>query len=74
MTTLNIERELGNFCNENYHLLSEYHVYGIAVMYSDNGLIAWIRSNGFYVDIHAGANDEVQLEALAEHLGAMEWK
>lgn len=43
-------------------------------MYSDNGLIAWIRSNGFYADIHAGANDEVQLEALAEHLGAMEWK
>lgn len=74
VTTLNIERELGNFCNENYHLLSEFHVYGIAVMYSDNGLIAWIRSNGFYADIHAGAADEVQLEALAEHLGAMEWK
>ena len=74
VTTLNIERELGNFCNENYHLLSEYHVYGIAVMYSDNGLIAWIRSNGFYADIHAGAMDEAQLEALAEHLGAMEWK
>lgn len=49
-------------------------MYGIAVMYSDNGLIAWIRSNGFYADIHAGANDEVQLEALAEHLGTMEWK
>ncbi|MCC2818173.1 hypothetical protein LK537_12790 [Lachnoclostridium pacaense] len=74
VTTLNIERELENFCNENYHLLSEFHVYGIAVMYSDNGLIAWIRSNGFYADIHAGAMDEAQLEALAEHLGAMEWK
>lgn len=74
VTTLNIEQELENFCNENYHLLSEFHVYGIAVMYSDNGLIAWIRSNGFYADIHAGAMDEAQLEALAEHLGAMEWK
>ena len=38
VTTLNIEQELENFCNENYHLLSEFHVYGIAVMYSDNGL------------------------------------
>ena len=74
VTTLNIKQELENFCNENYHLLSEFHVYGIAVMYSDNGLIAWIRSNGFYADIHAGAMDEAQLEALAEHLGAMEWK
>ena len=74
VTTLDIERELENFCNEDYHLLLEFHVYGIAVMYSDNGLIAWIRSNGFYADIHAGANDVAQLEALAEHLGAMEWK
>lgn len=74
VTTLNIERELENFCNEDYHLLSEFHVYGIAVLYSTNGLIAWIRSNGFYADIHAGAADEAQLEALAEHLGAMEWK
>ena len=74
MTTLNIERELENFCNEDYHLLSEFHVYGIAVLYSNDGLIAWIRSNGFYADIHAGAADEAPLEALAEHLGAMEWK
>ncbi|WP_276948040.1 hypothetical protein [Enterocloster lavalensis] len=74
VTTLNIERELENFCNEDYHLLSEFHVYGIAVLYSNDGLIAWIRSNGFYADIHAGAADEAQLEALAEHLGAMEWK
>lgn len=73
VTTLDIERESENFCNEDYHLLSEFHVYGIAEMYSDNGLIAWIRSNGFYADIHAGAVDETRLEALAEHLGVMEW-
>lgn len=35
VTTLNIERELEQFCNEKYHFLSELHVYGIAVMYSD---------------------------------------
>lgn len=74
MTTLDIERELENFCNEDYHLLSEFHVYGIAVIYSADGLIAWIRSNGFYANIHTGADDEAQLEALAEHLGAMEWR
>ena len=39
VTTLNIERELGNFCNENYHLLSEYHVYGIAVMDSQQWIL-----------------------------------
>lgn len=33
VTTLDIERELENFCNEDYHLLSEFHVYGIAVIY-----------------------------------------
>ena len=74
VTTLNIERELENYCNEKYHLLSEFNVYGIAVMYSEEGLIAWIRSNGFYADIHAGAGDEAQLGALGRHLGEMSWK
>lgn len=74
VTTLNIERELENYCNEEYHLLSGFNVYGIAVMYSEKGLIAWIRSNGFYADIHAGADDEAQLEALSRHLGEMSWK
>ncbi len=62
VTTLNIERELERFCNEKYHLMQEFNVYGIAVMYSDEKLLAWIRSNGFYADIHAGATDEAHLE------------
>ena len=74
VTTLNIEKELENFCNDKYHLLSEFNVYGIAVMYSDDKLIAWIRSNGFYADIHAGATDEAHLAALGKHLGEMSWK
>lgn len=74
VTTLNIERELERFCNEKYHLLSEFNVYGIAVMYSDEKLLAWIRSNGFYADIHAGAIDEEHLNAFGEHLGQIAWK
>lgn len=74
VTTLNIERELEQFCNEKYHLLSEFNGYGIAVMYSDEKLLAWIRSNGFYADIHAGAVDEEHLNAFAEHLGQIAWK
>ena len=74
VTTLDIERELERFCNEKYHLLSEFNVYGIAVMYSDEKLLAWIRSNGFYADIHAGAIDEAHLEAFSEHLGEIVWK
>lgn len=72
--TLNIERELERFCNEKYHLLSEFNVYGIAVMYSDEKLLAWIRSNGIYADIHAGAVDEEHLNAFGEHLGNIVWK
>lgn len=74
VTTLNIERELESFCNEKYHLLSEFYIYGIAVMYSDEKLLAWIRSNGFYADIHAGAIDETHLDAFGEHLGQIVWK
>lgn len=74
VTTLNIERELEDFCNEKYHLLTEFNVYGIAVMYSEEKLLAWIRSNGFYGDIHAGAVDEVHIEAFGEHLGQIAWK
>lgn len=74
VTTLNIERELERFCSEKYHLLSEFNVYGIAVMYSDEKLLAWIRSNGFYADIHAGATDEAHLVAFSEHLGQIAWK
>lgn len=74
VTTLNIERELEKYCDEKYHLLSEFAVYGIAVMYSNEKLIAWIRSNGFYADIHAGAIDEVHLEAFGKHLGEIVWK
>ena len=43
-------------------------------MYTDENLIAWIRSNGFYADIHAGADDEAHLYALGEHLGQITWK
>lgn len=74
VTTLNIEKELEAFCNEKYHLLTELNTYGIAVMYSNENLIAWIRSNGFYADIHAGADDEAHLQALGEHLGQITWK
>lgn len=74
VTTLNIERELEDFCNERYHLLTEFNVYGIAVMYSDEKLVAWIRSNGFYADIHAGGMHEAHLEAFGEHLGQIVWK
>lgn len=74
MKTLNIERELQNYCTEEYRLLAEFNVYGIAVMYSEAGMIAWIRSNGFYADIYAGAEVEAHLEALGEHLGEMVWK
>lgn len=74
VTTLNIEQELERFCNEKYHLLLDFNVYGIAVMYSEDGLIAWIRSNGLYGDVHAGAEDEGQLEDFREHLGSIAWK
>lgn len=74
VTTLNIEHELERFCSEKYHLLLDFNVYGIAVMYSEDGLIAWIRSNGFYGDIHAGADDELQLEDFGKHLGNIAWK
>lgn len=74
VTTLDLERELEVFCDKKYHLLSEFNVYGIAVMYSDKKLIAWIRSNGFYADIHAGALDEAHLKALSEDLGQIVWK
>ena len=47
VTALNIAKELEAFCNDKYHLLSGFEVYGIAVMYSEDKLIAWIRSNGF---------------------------
>jgi len=74
VTTLNIERELERFCNGKYHLLSEFNVYGIAVMYSDEKLLAWVRSNGLYADIHAGAIEEAHLEAFGKHLGQIVWK
>lgn len=74
VTTLDINKELEHFCNKKYHLLLDFNVYGIAVMYSDDGLIAWIRSNGFYADIHAGAENDMQLENLGNHLGNIVWK
>lgn len=74
VTTLNIEKELEVFCNEKYHLLPEFNVYGIAVMYSDEKLLAWIRSNGFYADIHAGAVNAAHLETFGDHLGQIAWK
>ncbi|MCM1045104.1 MAG: hypothetical protein NC417_06315 [Candidatus Gastranaerophilales bacterium] len=74
VTTLDIEKELEHFCNEKYHILSEFNVYGIAVMYSDDKLLAWIRSNGVYADIHAGAVAEAHLEAFAKHLEQVVWK
>ncbi|MCM1525693.1 MAG: hypothetical protein NC091_00445 [Bacteroides sp.] len=56
------------------HFLPEFDVYGIAVMYSDEKLLAWIRSNGFYADIHAGAMEETHLEEFSDHMGQVVWK
>lgn len=72
--TLNIEREIQKYCTKDYRLLAEFNVYGIAVMYSENKVIAWIRSNGLYADIHAGAEADTYLEALGEYLGEIVWK
>ena len=73
VTTLNIKRELENYCTNGYHLILEYDVYGIAMMYSDAGLMAWIRSNGSYADIHVGAEKESDIDAFGEHLGEVAW-
>ena len=74
VTTLNVERELEKYCTEQYHLIYEFNVYGNAVMYSNSGLIAWIRSNGSYADIHVGAMTEEAIDAFGGHLGEIEWK
>lgn len=37
-------------------------------MYSDEKLLAWIRNNGFYADIHIGAVEQTHLEAFGVHL------
>lgn len=74
VTTLNIAKEVEKFCNEKYSLLSEFDAYGVAVMYSDEKLIAWIRSNGFYSDIQVGAVEESHIIALGECLGNITWK
>lgn len=74
VTTLNIEEELIKFCTDQYHLLTGLNIYGMAVMYSDDGLVAVIQSNGFYADIHAGAASDAELVALGEHLGQISWK
>lgn len=73
VTTLNIKRELENYCTNGYHLILEYDVYGIAMMYSDAGLMAWIRSNGSYADIHVGAEKESDIDAFGDHLGEVVW-
>jgi len=74
VTALDIEKELRSFCTGKYHLLPELGIYGAAAIYTDDGLLAWIRSNGVYADIHAGAPDEAALDKLCEHLGDMTWK
>jgi hypothetical protein len=74
VTTLNIEKELENYCGSEYCLLRELNVYGIAVMYSNEKLIAYIRSNGFYADIRVGALQEAHWQALCDRLGdAVRW-
>lgn len=41
-------------------------------MYSQSGLIAWVRSNGSYADIHVGAVTESAIKDFGEHLGMFE--
>lgn len=74
VTALDIEKELQSFCAGKYHLLPELGIYGAAAIYTEDGLLAWIRSNGIYADIHAGAPDEAALDKLCEHLDDMTWR
>ena len=71
------EEELKRICNEKYRVLNEINMYGITVIYSDEGMIAWIRRSGSYCDIHAGFSDIKQLEEFSNHLrqiGEIVWK
>lgn len=75
VSTLSIERELLPLCGEKYHLLTELDIFGIAVMYSEDGTVAWIRSSCSFADIHAGAPEGSLLDELAECLGEeVAWK
>lgn len=74
VTTLNIEEELTGFCTDKYHLMTGLNMYGMAVIYSADGLVAVVQSNGFYADINAGSSSEEEMAALGEHLGQITWK
>lgn len=74
VTALNIQKELESLCTGKYHLLSGLDIYGTAAIYSYDGLLAWIRGNGIYADIHAGAPDEAALDELGKLLVDVTWK
>ncbi len=74
VTTLDTKKELEGVCAGKYRLLTGLDIPGTAAMYSDDGALAWIRGNGFYADIHAGAPDEAALDLLGNLFDDLSWK
>lgn len=73
-SSINIQKDLVEMEDEEYKVLRQLNLYGIAVMYSKEGLLAWFRSNGLYADVHVGAKEESEVLAFGRFLGDIKWK
>lgn len=67
---LEVQKMLG----DEYHILEEYDTYTNVIIYSNNGTLALLRSNGFYGDIIVGADNDAQIDMLGECLKEVNWK
>ena len=66
VSALNIERALEQNGTGNFHILKGLGIYGVAVLYDDNGTIAQVRSNGFYGDVYIGAKEQQGIDDILE--------
>lgn len=66
VSALNIEKALDKNGTGNFHILRELGIYGVAVLYDDNGTIVRIRSNGTYGDVYIGAKELQGVNAVLD--------
>ena len=71
---LHFQKDVKEKVSDKFNGLEEYDTYTNMILYSADGTVALLRSNGSYGDLFVGADSDEQIDQLGELLEQVTWK
>lgn len=74
VSSLHFQKDVKEKVCDQFNVLEEYDTYTNMILYSEDGTVALLRSNGSYGDLFVGADSDEQIDQLGELLEQVTWK